>query len=126
MIEDQVNLDCDTKREASGNRVPTAFMRLAQGARKLLCLHRGDSKLKPRKFLGSNVKEKTSSDIEESHKIVCQRIYREIQPSLNVKCDVCVLSSYKNLFLFLDVLLQTGIWSCSSDESGRTDEDIAL
>ena len=126
MIEDQVNLDCDTKREASGNRVPTAFMRLAQGARKLLCLHRGDSKLKPRKFWGSNVKEKSSSDIEENHKILCQRIYREIQPSLNVKCDVCVLSSYKNLFLFLDVLLQTGIWSCSSDESGRTDEDIAL
>ena len=53
------------------------------------------------KLWGSNIKEKTSSDIDvDSHKIVCQRIYREIQPSLNIKCDVCVLSSYKNLFLF--------------------------
>ena len=42
--------------------------------------------------------------------------YKDIEPSLALKCDVCVLSTYKHLFLFMDVLLQTGIWSCSVDE----------
>ena len=51
------------------------------------------------------------------------RFYRDIEPTLAMKCDVCVLSTYKNLFLFMDVLLQTGIWSCTE---GKTSSATAL
>ena len=51
------------------------------------------------------------------------RFYKDIEPTLAMKCDVCVLSTYKNLFLFMDVLLQTGIWSCAE---GKTSSATAV
>ena len=42
--------------------------------------------------------------------------YQELEPILTLKCDVCVLSTYKQIFLFMDVLLNTRLWSASGDE----------
>jgi len=42
--------------------------------------------------------------------------YQELEPILTKKCDVCVLSTYSKIFLFMDVLLQTRLWSSSIDE----------
>ena len=48
--------------------------------------------------------------------------YQELEPILTLKCDVCVLSTYKQIFLFMDVLLKSRLWSASVDEI----EKIAL
>lgn len=42
--------------------------------------------------------------------------YQELEPILTLKCDVCVLSTYKQIFLFMDVLLKTRLWSASVAE----------
>ena len=44
------------------------------------------------------------------------RFYQELEHILTLKCDVCVLSTYKQVFLFMDVLLKTRLWSDSTDE----------
>ena len=47
--------------------------------------------------------------------------YQELEPILTLKCDVCVLSTYKQIFLFMDVLLKTRLWSTSIDEIQQID-----
>ena len=47
--------------------------------------------------------------------------YQELEPILTLKCDVCVLSTYKQIFLFMDVLLKTRLWSTSVDEMQQID-----
>ena len=47
--------------------------------------------------------------------------YQELEPILTLKCDVCVLSTYKQIFLFMDVLLKTRLWSTSVEEMQQID-----
>ena len=42
--------------------------------------------------------------------------YQELEHILTLKCDVCVLSTYKQIFLFMDVLFKTRLWSAAMDE----------
>ena len=38
-----------------------------------------------------------------------------------MNCNVCDLLTNNNMFLFMDVLLQTGIWSCSGSDEADID-----
>ena len=48
------------------------------------------------------------------------RFYQDLEPILSLKCDVSVLSTYKEVFLFMDVLFKTRLWSASEDEINYT------
>ena len=69
----------------------------------------------------------SQKDIEEHAEVLSARetkrrspFYQELEPILTLKCDVCVLSTYKQIFLFMDVLFKTRLWSASIDEINDT------
>ena len=64
----------------------------------------------------------SKKDMADHAEILCARetkrrspFYQELEPILTLKCDVSVLSTYKQIFLFMDVLLKTRLWSDSED-----------
>ena len=37
----------------------------------------------------------------------------ELEPILRLKCDVSVVSNYEQIFVLVDAILQTGLWTAN-------------